>query len=246
MSWIEHVKDTKKKHKNLMLKDVLKIASKTYKKQSGEGLNILDTSQPARIGAPPAIRKLLKESGDEFINFLSVSRKPISSASNKFINFITNGTFDEQKKNLNYDDVFHLALNYKLSNGNEGSVDKSLKVDRGPYIGDGEIKRVPLKKKITLNQLFSNGEKLQGESFWHYNPITANCQKFVTNLLKGSGLLTAELNTFINQNAEGLLKDLSPAKESIIDKGIKVAENIETLITGKGAKKRGRPKKNKN
>jgi len=30
--WIEHVKDVKKKHPGMKLKDVLKLASKTWKK----------------------------------------------------------------------------------------------------------------------------------------------------------------------------------------------------------------------
>ena len=239
MTWIEHVKKTKGEHPKLLLRDVLKIASKTYKKkdQKGDGLlNILDTSQPARVGAPPAIRKLLKEQGDKLITFLNVNRRPISSYANKFINLITNGQFDENKKNLNYDDVFHLALGFKLENGIDGAVDKSLKVGISGYPTEGETERVPLRKKITLNQLFNNGEKMQGETFWHYHPITANCQKFVSSLLSGSGLMTPDLNKFINQDAETLLKNLSPMKETLIDKGIKIAENIEVALNGKGVK----------
>ena len=50
------------------------------------------------------------------------------------------------------------------------------------------------------------------DDFFNYEAFSTNCQHFSRTLLKGSNLLTAELEDFIMQNATEVLRDLPSLK----------------------------------
>lgn len=76
------------------------------------------------------------------------------------------------------------------------------------------IKRVPTKdfmvvdlkgKKITFGDFINNAVSSVGNSIYLYDHENNNCQKFVSDLLRANGLMTPELNKFINQDVKAIL-----------------------------------------
>lgn len=157
----------------------------------------------------PRLNNLLKQYGNNKIVKVKVVRTPIDSTIKKIVNILSLGSISENQKKLNYDDVYHLFLSFELDNGKSFRLDKNSTVQmvEADYNISGESMNVNL-TDITLGKLFDNIEsKVNMNRIYIYNAISQNCQVFITDLLRSSGLLTSELSQFINQRADLLLKD---------------------------------------
>jgi hypothetical protein len=97
---------------------------------------------------------------------------------------------------------------------------------------------VTVGKPITLQQFIKNGIDAFGtvKEFVRYDPVTNNCQRFISTLLKASAMLTPELSKFINQDAEKLLTSNFARKvgKAVTD----VAAGVSQLTGGKKEKKK--------
>jgi hypothetical protein len=163
-----------------------------------------------RKNAPPKIRKYLKEHGNDVIIRIIVCRTPIEKAIDRVIDWISLGSYSRNKKLLNYDNMFHLFLlvttvdksgkiqKYRYEKNHVASVEKTNKQGK-------ECLLVPLKEKITVSEFFKNGETLQGKSFWLYDAVKNNCQRFVMSLLTANGLIEDYLTKFIKQEADQII-----------------------------------------
>jgi len=85
---------------------------------------------------------------------------------------------------------------------------------------------------LTLNKLLENGQKLVSvDHFFNYEAFSTNCQHFSRTLLKGSNLLTAELEDFIMQNATEVLRDL-PSLKKLYNIVTGIASRGDHMING--------------
>jgi hypothetical protein len=168
-----------------------------------------------RNGPSPQVRVFLEKYGDHTIVALRVARKPIFGVIDKIANLISLGRWNRQKNKLNYDDVFHLYMVMRLSDGSIIRIDKNQVVVIAPELFEAptaETMDVNLNNNvISLKQLITRGEQSVGLSnYWVYNPTTNNCQKFVIDTLNANNLLTSDLQKFILQDAKLLIEKSNP------------------------------------
>lgn len=189
----------------------------------------------ARKTRPPQIKELLDKYGEYKILSIKVCREPVNSFIKEILNTISYGEFQRNIKRYNYDDLFHLYLVITIFN--KGKVMDIL-------MEKNHVVEVKLNKKVvgdcmlanyneysnplTLNKLLVQGEKFQGESYWIWN-VDNNCQVFVISTLKGSNLLTNNLQNFVLQCAScvvnGKLKNIA---NTVVD----LASRADILLYG--------------
>lgn len=205
------------------------------KGQKGVGAIIPDL----RNHASPAIRKFLKENGDETITHMQVGRMPIKSWVDRISNWLTLGKWEENKKRLSYDKMFHLFLQMQLSNGKNIYIEKNqvpVIVEQTNYAQVYDQENLSVKApKVTFAEFMANGEKNAGspENFWVYDPIYHNCQDFIKNLLQGNSSWFPEVKDFVEQDAVGVVEG-APWFHAIAKAVTDVANRADVLINGKG------------
>ena len=200
-----------------------------------------------RTKPPPAIRKLLDENsksnflGNEPILSLTVARSPVNGVIQGILNAVSSGQVEENRKKLNYDDIYHLFLIVKTAK-KEFTLERNQTVSVGSARRGDEEMPVDLKgKSISFGEFLTNGAKGKSK-FWQYDPVSNNCQMFVKDLLNGSGLLTPELNSFIIQDAAKLLEQ-SPLTQKLAQTVTDFGHRLDILINGAGVEKKGKKKK---
>jgi len=144
----------------------------------------------------------LEKYGNKKIVELSVIRTPINSLIKKVLKGLGG--------NFKYDELFHLGLIAEVEGGKKIILEKNETInidDKFKSSKDSEYMKVPYNRNITLNELVNNSMKLwiPGYKFYEYNYKDNNCQIFVSRLLKGSDLLTDDLQKFIMQDVSDLL-----------------------------------------
>jgi hypothetical protein len=205
-----------------------------------KGKDILAAIKGVRIKASPSIRKFLETNGEAKITKIVVSRKPIISTIDKIANWVSNGKWDENKKKLNYDNVFHLFMNITLNNGKTFKIEKNHvpAISSASLSGDKQENMNVSTPNISLADFIAKGERKAGspEKFWVYDAITQNCQYFLTWLLQGSGIWNPGLKKFILQDADKLITGL-PWFKNIARKVTDAANKIDIALEGEGKQK---------
>ena len=152
-------------------------------------------------------KQFLKAHGQEAITSIKVGRVPISAAIRLGFDILTAGKFEEAHKKLGVDNFFHL---YLIIN-DKYQVEKNDTVNEKAWSHDGkeEVLQVSGAINKTINELIQTAAKGDEKAFWlDYNPLTANCQQWVSKVLRKNGLLTSEVSKWVNQDMEALLKEL--------------------------------------
>jgi len=194
---------------------------------------------PIRRDYSPAIRKFLNKIGNKKIINMAVQRVPIDSNLQGLLNAISLGTYNKQTEKLGYDEIFHLSLIIQLANKRKPIVVEKNEVINisnriPPLKKGGERMNIPVNKSITLNQLLDNTREKQGTNFFLYDAFKRNCQMFINDLLTNSGLNNPELQTFILQDAEKILKGL-PFYFSSVARGLTdLGGQFNTILYGRG------------
>lgn len=169
---------------------------------------------------PPNIRMFLREFGAFPIQSIKVCRTPIQSAINIALNLLSLGEFDKKKKELNYDQLYHLFLSLTILDP-KSQVQSLVKCEKNEVInigfssdtGDQNL-QVPFSQSISLQQFLDNGKNFQtsgqlgakfSKDYFSYDPANNNCQIFIMTLLKANNLMTPEIEQFVFQDAQNLL-----------------------------------------
>lgn len=174
--------------------------------------DVLTTQQ--RQDYPPKVRDVLRQYGSGQVYDLLIMREPVQSYIDKALNVITLGKWNEAKRELNYDRLFHLSMIAFLSmpNGSKAQlkIEKNEVINITPNIKShvGESIHVPVPCCITLGEMMKKAEEATGPGFFTYEAFNNNCQIFLLSILKANGLATRDIDSFIKQNAEELLKRL--------------------------------------
>ena len=242
-AWVALVKRLKKKHPRKSYKQIITALVKRHP-QTGRGIwqNIKAALKGPRQNFPPSVRSWIAKVGGERIVKMEVRRVPIIKVIDRAINLITQGDFDAKKAALGYDNMFHLFAVMWLQNGSVFKIEKNhvVMVTSGEPSG-GDAKSVNMSKSVTVQQLMDGAVKYRGKELFVYDAVHANCQDFVSSLLRGSGLMTSELNSFINQDAEAVIdKKWHPVAKAVTD----LAGIGDVLMNGEGMRTKlvsGRP-----
>ena len=157
-----------------------------------------------RENYPPQVRKYLEN--NEPITSLVVCREPISGALDTAINILSLGKWNQAKKELGYDKLFHL---YFIIN-NKYRLERNHVITMYPQQIREKTEKsyVPINKQITIKELLENTAKLVGPDLQRYDPGERNCQVFCVQVLKANGLLNNTLQTFIMQDAKSVIEKL--------------------------------------
>jgi hypothetical protein len=177
---------------------------------------VVDVAQKGmRKDLPPKSREILRKYANWNIMGINIRRDPIQSALNSALNAITLGSWDRMKRVLHYDKLFHLGLEIDLRFGKRNHrvlFEKNEVINLGSIKGrdnDTELLRVDMKgKQLTLGQLVENARNQMGDKFIPYDPFYNNCQDFILNVLRASGLATEDEATFIKQPIEKLIQGI--------------------------------------
>lgn len=193
-----------------------------------------------REKAPSLVRDWIKRKGSVKIVNVTVVRNPLTSKFKTILNWITLGDFKQKIKKENYDDVFHLFMILRFQDGSALRVDKNHVVEistniKGVQEKGGESRNAG-NPNCSLEEFFAKGERVAGgpRPMWVYSPVAPrwNCQAFVSWCLKGSGLLSSELDKFVNQNAESLVS--GGVARRFLGSLTNLAGRFDVLFHGKG------------
>lgn len=194
---------------------------------------------------PGQVDRLLKLHGDAKISKITILRKPIQSGVKKFINLVTRGSFEAAQKEMGYDEIFHLYVNFTLDNGKTVGIEKNARVNTKlngfPLTGITPANMIEISgKNIPLRQFIEAGEKSQGVNFYRYNATSYNCQQFINSMMNANGITGTK--EFTMQNASKLINS------SGLSKGAKIVTDIAALgeraVLGHGRARKTRRRKN--
>lgn len=198
---------------------------------SGEGIGNLQF-------VPDSVKQWLEKYSNSKIHGLYVGKIPIRKIWSDMLKIVSKGKLEEIMKELKYDHLYHTFILYHLKDDNSMYlVERNSRLSITPYNPmvkhdefGGQARFLPIiTTDKTVSEMFENHEKLIGgwEKLIWYNPVTNNCQKFVINQLKSNGLLTNEIEKFVNQKLKTVMKDYTITRQflqHVISLGI-VIEN---------------------
>ena len=190
--------------------------------------------------------KTINKFGDMRVMKINVYRKPIDSALDKVLNFISLGKFDEGKKLSNIDSLFHLGL-FCVLNDSKGQFfnvicekNATIHIEQVSFNINGYGENIPVhvNKNITLNQLLQGGQNVLGDKYFYYDGFNGNnCQVYVKSLLEGSGLYSPNVDKFVFQPLDKIIATI-PKSTPVIAKAVTSLGAWFEKITGKGKPKR--------
>ena len=184
------------------------------KLRKGDGLfdKVKQTFFNAPNKLPPNSEKIFKKNRDSQVVSIDVIRTPIASGIDKALNVLSLGQWEKNKKDLAYDKMFHLALIFTLRNNKQIIVEKNERInisDKFTIKSDTEIMNVVMPYTFTFEVYIDKARKLMGDhNFYQYDAFENNCQVFIRSILQANGLLTSELDKFIYQPTEELLRGI--------------------------------------
>jgi len=162
-------------------------------------------------GYYPSTLAFLRTHGSEDITSLAVRRAPIRESTNTALDMISMGTWNKTRHDIGYDKMFHLALivNGRYAIQRIGRISVGLKDTDRP---GSEYMSVPLKNEgygdaLTMRKMLQTTRiRIGHDAFFKYDSFANNCQNFVMENLSANGLLTPNLQQFIHQPLDELLK----------------------------------------
>ena len=174
------------------------IAARQKRKLEGKGIgewlsNIKDVifnPSKALLKMPKEVSEQLQKYGNDEIKTIYICRSPLGLFNKMLLQFITLGGYKAAAADYGYyDNVFHLYVVVKLISGKLLLIERNHRV----FIKDTTEKKIKIKdvitlnitKKLTLNEMFNNAMKAD-DNLFYYNPITHNCQNFVSIFLNSS------------------------------------------------------------
>lgn len=211
-------------------------------KQTGESVVNVFRGKAPRLDLSPSIRRLLEVVGNRPIVRMFVRRDPIASAIDTALNFISIGSWNSLKTRFGYDTFYHLQLEVivRVSDSDDTNarfvLQKNEVIDVSPAkpsTDKTEMVEVPMAEGHTINSLLSNAKQTMGENFYYYSAFHNNCQDFVGGLLAASGLLRPDLEAFIKQPVEELVKSI-PITDRIARGITDLGGVVDVGLQGKG------------
>jgi len=165
---------------------------------------------------PSSIQPIFEKYKNYKIISFQIRREPILAFVDKFINFISFGKFNEAKRNLGYDKMFHLSLILQLENGPKLLIEKNERINMTLNWKDGnQVQYFPASGSLqmpgnpTLGEFYDRTLKAVGDhQFFTYNAFAQNCQAFISDLLRSNNALSNDAQNFVMQDAQTVIKQL--------------------------------------
>jgi hypothetical protein len=196
-----------------------------------EGGGIFDIGKSLIYGRSdysPDQKRIIEKYGNSAIRHIRIGRTPLPSAINSVLNIVTFGAFQKLLQSSPYDKLFHLFSIIELDNGTKILLEKNAQINMKVVSAYNPknteyVDATYIPSGLTFKELLDNGQKIQGNKWFKYNGTTNNCQDYIISVLKGSSVLTKELQDFIKQDVKSIFQTLPITKQ------------IMNTITGLGA-----------
>lgn len=221
-----------------------KINSKGRRKAQREKLKIIGEGitdyLPIRRNYPPKMRQIISQVGNETINKIIITRKPINPAIFNTANFLSRFGKDNlhnRFKKMSYDKLYHLAIIITTAQGSSVKIEKNevLNAEMNPTIDTAtqtkQITNLPI--NLTINEMLKNAEQIMGPKYFTYNAISNNCQDYILNLLQSNNIGDQSDYSFIKQDVETLFQGYNKTK-GFINVATTLASIANRLISGYG------------
>ena len=220
------------------------MSKRKNKHADGIVKDLIDKFLPTRKQFPPKVRKIIEKYGSNTIKHIDVGRTPVQKFVTKLLNYLSLGKFEEQAKDMNYDDVYHLFMIATLDNGINLLIEKNqvinMEVVSPEYISKAkDVINVPVHKSITLDEMMKNTLDKVGPSLFLYDHVNNNCQVFINNILSSNGLNNSQISNFIMQDIEKVLSKSPEYVNAIARFATEASAKIDRLKQGEGKKKIG-------
>jgi len=181
---------------------------------------------------PENAKKFLIKYQDSYVSDFVIRKNPIQSGVEKFLNFLSGGKYEEVKKTLAYDTMYHLRLDFEID-GRNYMTEKTANIQfRNALTNEDDVvMKVPNNKQIKLLDFVNNTIKSMGEkNYFDYDAFNNNCQNYIMSCLSSNGLLNSELKGFIYQDVQEMIQKLpryvqkiakfATKAGSVVDKGL--------------------------
>jgi len=204
-----------------------------------EGGNIISTAKSLVYGRsdyPDIQKKMIERYGGTAITNIKVGRTPLPSLIKSAINIVSLGAFQKLLKQSPYDKLYHLFCIVTLETGTKILLEKNAQINMkvitsyNPKNTD-YVEATYIPSGLTFKELLDNGQKVLGKKYFPYDGISNNCQDYIIALLKGSSVLTKDLQDFIKQDVKTLFEQL-PGTKKVMDVVTGIGTKIDIVTKG--------------
>jgi len=189
----------------------------------------------------PAVRNILKSDPSSVVQAW-LFRTPLNLIIKFILLYLSDSKFDDKRKELNANDVYHTGFIFTLANGKTFRVEKNAVVEVTPYHPQGkeEVMQIGLARHIPMEEWIHNAQSKHGADPFQYTPGMNNCSKFCEQMLGANPISSTSLGsalTFVHQESEQLFTTLSQAGQTLGNAGTNIAGRIDRVIQGEGVRR---------
>lgn len=185
------------------------------------GQKIKKLFSPDLENFPKGAQKILKQYGDLPVIGISLLRTPLPNILNRVLSILTLGGIDRAKKQMKYEDLFHLYLVFDVAGGKQVIVEKNERPDVSLSVKTrqgAQSMSVPIPRgaKYSINEMLQKTINDIGKRhFFQYRAFSWNCQDFIRNILNSNALLSPQLDKFIMQDVNKIVQDVPEFSQRI-------------------------------
>ena len=192
-------------------------------------------------------QKIVGDNQQKKIVDITIIRTPLNKNIITVGNLLTHNDLDKARQELKYDNLYHLYSIITFDDGTKILYEKN-QVPNISYnlpkktTGTKELKVDGVEtKKLTILEYIKRGVKKMGNVRYLTYKLNgkgkSTCQSFQLEHLNANGLSTPELEKFIEQDSDTLLRNLPGIPNKIKDVILDFAGRADILINGRGKKK---------
>ena len=187
---------------------------------------------------PPAEREWLEENGSKIIEKMTLFRRPVMSAVDKVLNFISLGKWSSMKNKYGFDTFFHLGMVCEYDGGKKVLIDKTgvLNIKETNGLPDGaEFMEVPIRNRVSFNHMINGAKRILGDDrFYRYDSFKSNCQMFVIALMKAIGVDSASVREWVFQDISELVKQMPKYVNTFANAITNISGLADVALHGEG------------
>lgn len=161
----------------------------------------------------PKNQQILDTYGADKIKGIVLKRTPVSGLLTGALNVFSLGKFGKRQKLKEYDELFHLFMEFFLETGKRITLEKNERITitiNAPNRPNTETLQVsPIDPDMDLNEIIKKTRNYMGDkAFFSYSAKDNNCQDFLGSVLKANNIGNQDDYNFVKQDTKELFRDM--------------------------------------